>query len=75
MRVNLLQGTHALNFQSLITFVGKAGGETRSMRLRLPSTTTDTLKTRQSTSLNDSKRKKKKHGSCFKVLVMSQQKS
>lgn len=26
MRVNLLQGTHALNFQSLITFVGKAGG-------------------------------------------------
>lgn len=26
MRVNLLQGTHALNFQPLITFVGKAGG-------------------------------------------------
>lgn len=26
MGVNLLQGTHALNFQSLITLVGKAGG-------------------------------------------------
>lgn len=36
MGVNLLQGTHALNFQSLITFVGKAGGNQIHMASSAP---------------------------------------